>query len=305
MNTDLKARILYNHLWFSDLSEEFIDNIYKDRRYHNIINHKNFNPRLISFITDSQRISEFVSSNYWNYICDTLENPKGIWSNVFNIQLDAISKHLVIAVSLGGNYITEERIKSLYYELKKRDPDGNKYRPIESVLRVLTGSLLDRHFYDDIDYVSYTLFNPSIADFVISAYLEDIEYIAFILSCLKDSTAIESLKGLLKSDKKRKSTITAIIMKLVDHSRQEIITVDSYFLSLQQFIFDLKIPTQDFKEFNNSIINSILETPNIGIDWRLAKLTQTLVSFELIHVEDALVRRNSRLGFLRRAFSIN
>jgi len=48
--TDIdKAKILYNHIWFGDLDEGYISEIYKEKRYFQIIKHKNFNPRLISF----------------------------------------------------------------------------------------------------------------------------------------------------------------------------------------------------------------------------------------------------------------
>ena len=57
-----KARILYNHIWHSDLPPEFVDELYVEKRYKTIIRHKNFNPRLISFITDSSRL-EFGDAN--------------------------------------------------------------------------------------------------------------------------------------------------------------------------------------------------------------------------------------------------
>lgn len=46
-----KAQILYNHIWHSGLADEYIDQLYFNRRYREIIEHKNFNPRLISYIT--------------------------------------------------------------------------------------------------------------------------------------------------------------------------------------------------------------------------------------------------------------
>src|SRR5690606_19889582 len=51
-----RAEILYNHIYFSDLSEGFIHQIYVDKRYRSIISHKNFNPRLIEFITDAIKV---------------------------------------------------------------------------------------------------------------------------------------------------------------------------------------------------------------------------------------------------------
>ena len=81
-----RAKILYNHIWFSKLSEDFIDEYYKDKRYREIINHQNFNPRLVEFITDIERLNVSSSSVYWSYIVDTLSNPKDIWNDCFKIQ---------------------------------------------------------------------------------------------------------------------------------------------------------------------------------------------------------------------------
>lgn len=55
--TDMdKAQILYNHIWHSELNNDFIEQLYLQRRYRNIIKHKNFNPRLINYITDASRL---------------------------------------------------------------------------------------------------------------------------------------------------------------------------------------------------------------------------------------------------------
>ncbi|MDM7169861.1 restriction endonuclease, partial [Klebsiella pneumoniae] len=52
-----KANILYNHIWHSSLPTEFSDVYFDNKNYWEIIKHKNFNPRLISIITDGERLS--------------------------------------------------------------------------------------------------------------------------------------------------------------------------------------------------------------------------------------------------------
>ncbi|WP_419671762.1 hypothetical protein [Aliarcobacter butzleri] len=47
----IKAKIFYNHLFYSDLNFEYIDALLKDKTYQTIIEHRNYNPRLIEFIT--------------------------------------------------------------------------------------------------------------------------------------------------------------------------------------------------------------------------------------------------------------
>ena len=51
-----KAQILYNHIYHSNLDHSYIDQIYAEKRYMQIIKHRNFNPRIIDFITDNTRI---------------------------------------------------------------------------------------------------------------------------------------------------------------------------------------------------------------------------------------------------------
>jgi adenylate kinase family enzyme len=194
--TDIdKAKILYNHIWFGDLEEDYIDQLYEGKRYLKIIQHKNFNPRLISFITDHHRLPGIRSSEYWDYIHTTLSNPKDIWKNVLEVQVDDICKHVVVAVSLNGTSLLESRLRDVYAGILSSNLIGIKNRSFDSVERLLVGALLNRSVFSS-DKISYDLFNPSIADFVISNYLSDFNYIDELLFSLKTPESISNLKSL-------------------------------------------------------------------------------------------------------------
>ena len=197
--TDIdKAKILYNHIWFGDLDVEYIDEIYEEKRYLQIIKHKNFNPRLISFITDHHRLSAIESSEYWEYIDRTLSNPKDIWKNVLDVQADDICRHIVIAVSLHGQPLSEPRLKDLYTRITSSNLLITENKDYESVIRLLVGALLNRSVIDK-NTISYDLFNPSIADFVISNYLSNFSYIDKLLINLKTPESISNLNSLMVS----------------------------------------------------------------------------------------------------------
>ncbi|MFQ2165245.1 hypothetical protein ACK33D_10880 [Aeromonas hydrophila] len=198
--TDIdKARILYNHIWFGNLDESYIDKIYEEKRYFKIIKHSNFNPRLISFITDSYRLSRINPDDYWNYINETLSNPKDIWRNVFDVQIDEICRHIVIAVSLHGRALSDKLLKNLYLRINASVLSGDKSKDYEAILRLLVGSLLNRNLIAS-DNIIYNLFNPSIADFVISNYLSNHDYISKLLLCLRTPESISNLKSLMSSN---------------------------------------------------------------------------------------------------------
>jgi hypothetical protein len=52
-----RAHILYNHIWHSSLSSHLTDELFRKKRYHQIIKHANFNPRLVAFIVDAGKAS--------------------------------------------------------------------------------------------------------------------------------------------------------------------------------------------------------------------------------------------------------
>lgn len=189
-----KAKILYNHIWFGELGERYIDEIYKDKNYHKIISHRNFNPRLISFITDIDRVENQSPADYWGYIEDTLENPKDIWKNVFEIQVDSVCKHITVAVALHGRPIGESDLKRLFYSLTSSDLVEAVGKSFEETEKLLVGALLNRNAAVD-GQVSYDLFNPSIADFVISNYLSDFNYIDSLLFQLKTWESIYNIRS--------------------------------------------------------------------------------------------------------------
>lgn len=47
----IRAQILYNHLYFSDLEPDFLATLVSSKGYVKIVDHKNYNPRLIEFLT--------------------------------------------------------------------------------------------------------------------------------------------------------------------------------------------------------------------------------------------------------------
>lgn len=191
-----KAKILYNHIFFSNLSEDFINELYLDERYRVIINHKDFNPRIISFITDSQRLTEIKKEEYWFYIETVLKDPSQIWGNVFDRQTDGLSKEIISVVVLNKGEIEENKLKEIYHKLCHK-ADVDNLRTFNFVMKALTGSLVNRNI--SRNSVNYTLFNPSIADYIVSSYFPNKFYVLKLIRLIDDKKSIASLIELVKN----------------------------------------------------------------------------------------------------------
>jgi len=188
-----KARILYNHLWFSRLPEDYIDEVYKNRRYRDVIKHRNFNPRLIEFITDIDRVN-VESSEYWDHILRTINNPKDIWNDCFKVQNNAYVRNLVLLTVFNGGSIAEEDLRLSYGRLCTISgllSTTHTEKDFESMSRLAMKSFLNRNMLGH--RTEYTLFNPSIADYVLSEYRKDEERLINIFLSLNTLDSLERL----------------------------------------------------------------------------------------------------------------
>jgi len=191
-----KGTILYNHIWFSNLDEEFIDEIYKHKRYLNIIKHKNFNPRLVEFITDTGRING-SSNAYWDFISNTLNNPKDIWEHCLNIQSNPFIRSLVLLIVFNGSSMVESELQASYEKLLSLEnltSSTNTDKSFNSTVKLATQSFLNRQMSRNL--VFYTLFNPSIADYILHEYCDNKNKLIALYRSFHSIASLRTLRDL-------------------------------------------------------------------------------------------------------------
>jgi len=213
-----RARILYNHIWFSDLDNQYIEQILLERRYRGIIKHKNFNPRLISLITDFHRVNSVGSENYWIYIEKTLANPVAVWEHPFENVLDDYGRGIVQLVVFSGGKILEGSLRASYQRLFAGPAMGvSVAADFENNVKTLIGSFLNRTIKDE-DQVVYSLFNPSVADYVIKRKARDPVAIESVFLSLRSIPALRNLNELVANNLFTASVVTPCLIRLAnDH----------------------------------------------------------------------------------------
>lgn len=169
----IKARILYNHLLVAGTPRDYIRALIEGDVLAAIIDHRNYNPRVIEAMTDIFRIGELGSADYPNAFFQALENPSQIWDTAFRTHIDDRCRHLLLTMFFGreyGDFIGE--LRSAYETLHSvlcatyGLPRGPK--DFEDALRILEGSFISI----EGERVSYL--NPSLKDYL-SSYLLDSE----------------------------------------------------------------------------------------------------------------------------------
>lgn len=164
----IRARILYNHLAEANIPQNFINAFLDKREYRTIINHKNFNPRVIESIIKEQ-IWETVDANIFaSKVKDFFDNPISVWQFAFE-KLDIETRYaLLVLGTMGGNVRlddfqeaykhfcmhTSNEIRLVYDDVKWRQS-----------LKILTNCFVKIEYRKDTCIVK--MYNPSIADFII------------------------------------------------------------------------------------------------------------------------------------------
>ncbi|MBK6609130.1 MAG: AAA family ATPase [Leptospiraceae bacterium] len=169
-----KAKILYNHIFFSNLTEELKIVFFKNEFYWKVIKHRNYNPRLIQFFTNIEKVNN--EKSYETAIINYLDNPEQVWEQSFEIQISHTSQiFLSIMVSLSSFYVIDEyRLKKAYnarldYEVKNNNFTKTYNNTFEKTVKELQNAFIKRYIrkYENFNSIEYRFLNPSIQDFLV------------------------------------------------------------------------------------------------------------------------------------------
>ncbi len=167
-----KALILYNHLYFKSVREDLHESILTEKFYKVIIQHKNYTPRIIEFITDKSRLENLTPQTYLQFIINNLNNPKEIWRYSFNNQIDYLDRCLLLTLFTfeGSSFETvlfsafENRLE---YEKTEHNQIINANQFNESA-KILLNGFITSNLHDTKPPVrEYIFINPSLTDFLI------------------------------------------------------------------------------------------------------------------------------------------
>ena len=163
----IKAKILYNHIYFSDLSKEYKLALLENRGYEAILRHRNYNPRVIEYMTRSNP-SVSTSTLYRQKFIDSLDNPARIWDHAFRYQISEAARHLLLALttlSYETNLKNLEKVFWRFYEFRQtKFKFSTSAEDFSNALRELDGNFI--RLEKKRKYRGVSFHNPSIKDFI-------------------------------------------------------------------------------------------------------------------------------------------
>ena len=167
----IKARILYNHLVVAETPKEHVKALVSSGKIAKVVDHKNYNPRVVEWMTDAFRLKDVKPEAYADAFLAALRNPRQLWDTAFRTHIDDKCRHLLFAMFFCSEYgVRTEELRVSYNSLHTvlsgryglpRDP-----KDFEEALRILEGSFIE------IRDATVSYINPSFRDYL-TEYLDD------------------------------------------------------------------------------------------------------------------------------------
>ncbi|MCJ2008396.1 restriction endonuclease [Methylobacterium sp. J-092] len=167
----IKARILYNHLLVAGTPKSHVRALIKGNALAAVVDHRNYNPRVIEAMTDTFRIGDIEPADYPVAFLDALRNPYQIWDTAFRTHIDPRCRHLLLALfflpEFGANITDlQSSYEALHAALSAAYGQPHGPKDFEEALRILEGSFVT------ISAGRVSFLNPSLKDYL-STYLSD------------------------------------------------------------------------------------------------------------------------------------
>lgn len=166
--TQNRAQILFNHLYFSQLSDEKLKRVVESQIYKDLITSKNFNPRIVATVCNSKKSREIQNDKYIQYLKDVFENPELIWERPFNREISPTAqKILLLLLTLNGsaNYSEIKKLTKRSYLKSSSLAFANDF---SRAFKQIEGNFTITHPYKDnerkVHLVNFA--NPSIEEFL-------------------------------------------------------------------------------------------------------------------------------------------
>lgn len=162
-----KAMIFYNHLVFSGVPDSYLEEIRKDQRYLKIVEHPNYNPRIIEFVCSPKRYKCIHAGSFYTFILNHLDNPQEMWKDEYEHKLEPVDRILLQTIySMTRNEVEVQYAQDCFERRIAKDPgiDNTVGQFDASIYRLSNGFIrLEPRWRRS---VQISMCNPSINDFL-------------------------------------------------------------------------------------------------------------------------------------------
>lgn len=189
MQAPEKALIFYALLKKFKVPDEYYNHIRNEKRYRTLVNHHNYNPRIIEYA--ARNYGDTKPGQYYDFILNRVKNPQNVWKDEFERKLTAVDRYFMYTLyTLTSRYsgIKIEAMKEALQAILPAIKADITLQNFENVLQRLSTSLVRivakglKAVYTPEPYYTYyvqdnsreiSFLNPSVRDYVAEMFKDD------------------------------------------------------------------------------------------------------------------------------------
>lgn len=163
-----RSKILYNHLYFSSIPEEYLAEICDSDIVLKIIDHKNYSPRIIESMCKAKSYAGSTPNGFTKKFLYILDNPTMLWKHAFENQIAPPSRYILIVLASIRGAIHIEDLEEAFWSyvniIKSKHPISISADAFINGIKELDGSFIRTERRGKVLFVGFH--NPSILDYV-------------------------------------------------------------------------------------------------------------------------------------------
>lgn len=192
-----RARILYNHVYFSDLPQAWRQAMLGRSAYHQVVDHEKFSPRLMQWITTYRRVKAYGVEGYVSFIHRLLDNPAEIWLHAYEKEISHAGRSLLLALHSLDGRAAFERLEPAFDRLhayrSARYRFGRQPDDFRTALRILGEAFVT------ILPGAVTFIDPSVRDLMNSIWRSAPQNAIDVICGSVSMTQVEAVWGLAQT----------------------------------------------------------------------------------------------------------
>ena len=159
-----KARILYNHVYFSDLPAAYRRQFKRPHLYLTVLRSEYFSPRYVEWICSFARVRHVSARAYERFVLTALKCPERIWKHAFEQEIGDAGRSVLLALATLEDSTCVNRVLAATEGLHQHRTRkyGMTWAPddIRNALRDLEGTFMN------LACGRVAFLNPSVGEFV-------------------------------------------------------------------------------------------------------------------------------------------
>ena len=161
---DQRARILYNHLWFSELPPEYLYEVLRDDFFLKIVEKADFNPRIVEWLASYRRLLSVKPEHYQDHVAKILENPHEIWRHAYQQELSQAARDLLLTLFSLSYVVFRDDLERAFGKLHAASLKRTNREDIPAAWRTAVKEL--EGSFINIGDSEISFLNPSLRDFM-------------------------------------------------------------------------------------------------------------------------------------------